>query len=130
MVAADVFVGPSRRGRNGWKEAQGLTFVEAMLAATPVVATRSGGIVDVVRHEETGLLVAEAAPEEIAAAVERLAADPALALRLAQAGRDHVSRSFTREASARAFSDLYALITRKANRQSLLQGRAGARWTT
>lgn len=107
FAAADVFVGPSKRSSQGWVEAQGLTFAEAMLAGTPVVATRSGGIPDLVRHEETGLLVSESAPEEIAAAIERLVGESGLAERLARAGRKIVLERYTRSASAAAFSDLY-----------------------
>jgi glycosyltransferase involved in cell wall biosynthesis len=100
LAAADIFVGPSKRAANGWVEAQGLTFVEAMLARTPVIATRSGGIPDAVRHEETGLLVSENAPEEIAAAISRLVADPTLASRLKDSGYALALRDFTRETTA------------------------------
>jgi glycosyltransferase involved in cell wall biosynthesis len=107
LAAADIFVGPSKQAPNGWVEALGLTFVEALISRTPVVATRSGGIVDVIRHEETGLLVAENAPDEIAAAVSRLYHNPTLARRLVKAGHSHAMSAFTREASAQAFSDLF-----------------------
>jgi len=106
LAAGDVFAGPSKRGADGWVEAQGLTFIEAMLAGTPVVATDSGGIGDSVRHEETGLLVPEGAPDAIAAAIARFAAEPALAGRVTAAGRERARERFTRAASARAFSDL------------------------
>lgn len=111
LASGDIFIGASRTAPDGWIEGQGLTMLEAMLAGLPVVATRSGGIVDTVRHEETGLLVNEASPDEIAAAVLRLAQDPGLAHRLAQNGTQLVRRGFTREASAKAFSDLYLRLT-------------------
>lgn len=103
-TAADLFVGPSRRAANGWIEAQGLTFAEAMLSALPVIATASGGIVDQVRDGETGLLVSEGSSDGIAAAVLRLRANPELARRLAVAGQLRARQELTREASARAFS--------------------------
>lgn len=103
-AAADVFVGPSKRAANGWVEAQGLTFAEALLSGLPVVATESGGVVDLIRDGATGLLVPEGSPERIAAAVLRLASDPALARELGARGREFASREITREASARAFS--------------------------
>ena len=110
LVAGDLFVGPS------WFEAQGLVFAEAMLAGTPVIAAAVGGVGDIVRHEETGLLVPPRAPEEIAAAVERLYRDPSLARALAVAGEAYVRAHFTRAHTAKRFSDLYehALVA-KAN---------------
>ena len=107
LAAADIFVGPSKRAPDGWVEAQGLAFVEAMLAGLPVIATRSGGIPDAVRHEETGLLVGEARADEIARSVKRLIQDPELAVRLANAGHSMACREFTRAASAEAFSQLF-----------------------
>jgi glycosyltransferase involved in cell wall biosynthesis len=107
LAAADIFVGPSRRASDGWVEAQGLTFLEAMLAGIPVIATRIGGIVDSVCHEETGLLVREAAPDEVAAAVKRITWDPELAAHLRRNGEYLVRQQFTREVSAGAFSELF-----------------------
>ena len=114
LKAADIFVGPSKRAADGWVEAQGLTFVEAMIAGTPVIATRSGGIGDVVRHEETGLLVPEGDPEAIARSVGRLAKDPDLAARLAKAGYELAIHDYTRSASAQSFSELFASVRRSA----------------
>jgi glycosyltransferase involved in cell wall biosynthesis len=118
LAAADIFVGPSRTASDGWVEAQGLTFLEAMLAGIPVIATRTGGIIDAVRHEETGLLVSEASPEEIGAAVKRLVAEPDLTRRLCDAGADLVHRNFTRGVSAKAFGDLFRemVLRRQAGR--------------
>ncbi len=118
LAAAEIFVGPSKRAANGWVEAQGLTFVEAMLARTPVIATRSGGIPDTVRHEDTGLLVPEGRPDEIAAAIRRLGADPPLASRLKDSGYALAIRDFTRERAANRFAVLLdgALLNSKGKR--------------
>lgn len=111
LLAGDIFVGPSRPSPDGWVEAQGLSFVEAMLAGRPVVATATGGIPEAIRHEETGLLVAPGSPRQIADAVVRLVADSALSARLAQSARALALAEFTRATSARRFSGLYARIT-------------------
>lgn len=110
LHAADVFVGPSRTGVDGWVEAQGLTFLEAMAAEVPVVATRSGGIVDAVVHEESGLLVEENSPVELAAAVRRLVSDRGLGERLVRGGRARLGAGFSRTASAARFSELFERV--------------------
>jgi phosphatidyl-myo-inositol dimannoside synthase len=110
LHAIDIFVGPSRRAPNGWVEAQGVVYVEAMLARRPVVATASGGIADLVTNGETGLLVAESSPRQITTAIERLLGDPSLAARLAETGRQRAQAGYTRATSAAAFSSLYSAV--------------------
>ena len=116
MAASDIFIGPSRTSTDGWKEAQGLTFLEAMAAGTPVVATRSGGIVDSVIDGKTGLLVREGSPTAIAAAVRRLWPHSDLVESLTETARRHVEGRFSRRASARAFDSLFqSIIQRSCN---------------
>jgi glycosyltransferase involved in cell wall biosynthesis len=80
LRAAEVFVLPSE-----W-EGQPLVVQEAMAAGTPVVATDVGGLHDMVWG--TGLLVTPGDPEEIAKAIDRLLAQPALRSDLATRGRE------------------------------------------
>ena len=101
FAAADMVVGPS------WVEAQGLVFAEAMLANRPVIASDLGGVSEIVRHGDTGLLVPAKSPRGIVEAVERLHRDPELSAQLAAAGRDHVRANLMRPQTARAFSDLF-----------------------
>ena len=56
---------------------------EAMAIGKPVIATRAIGITDYIRHNENGLLVDPSNPQQLADAIQRLLADPALASRLA-----------------------------------------------
>lgn len=107
LRSADVFVGPSKTAPSGWVEAQGLTFLEAMAAGVPVVATRSGGIVDTVKDEETGLLVDESSPQQIARAVTRLLREPRLADELVAGGHRILEGGFSRAHSAQGFADLF-----------------------
>ncbi len=111
MAAADVFVGPSKTSATGWQEGLGLVFLEAMAAGTAVIATESGGIVDIVRHEETGLLVSEESPEQIAAAIIRLHSDDDLRASLTGNGAELVHEAYTRQASARAFANLFDSVS-------------------
>ncbi len=104
LAASDVFVGPSKQAANGWMEAFGLTFVEAALVGTPIVATRTGGVPDIVQDGVTGILVPESQPVAIAEAVVRLLDNPMLARSLANNAKHHALMNFTRRASANAFS--------------------------
>jgi glycosyltransferase involved in cell wall biosynthesis len=61
--------------------------IEALLMERPTVATRVGGIPESVHHEETGLLVPAADPAALAAAIERLLANPNECRRFGAAGR-------------------------------------------
>jgi starch synthase len=94
-------------------EPLGIVNLEAMACETAVVASRVGGIPEVVMDGETGLLVDydEAEPAEfeagIAAAVNQLAADPALAATFGRAGRDRAVKSFAWDAIARDTVALY-----------------------
>jgi alpha-1,3/alpha-1,6-mannosyltransferase len=74
--------------------------LEAMAAGRPVVAVKSGGPRETIRHRETGLLCGPT-PDAFAAALYELIVDPALAQRMGRAGRLHVCRSF----SLRAFGE-------------------------
>lgn len=70
------------------------TLLESMAAGVPVVATAVGGNPEIVEHGVTGLLVPALDPGELAAAITRLLADPALALELGRAGQRRIEREF------------------------------------
>lgn len=90
MANAGVFLQHSRTTRRiGWIEGCGLAILEASLRGLPVVATAHGGIPDIVRHEETGLLVEEGDVEGMAACMTRLARAPDLRQRMGLAARPH-----------------------------------------
>lgn len=108
---ADVFVGPSINIPGEWTEAQGNTFVEALFARVPVVASRVGGIPDAIIHERTGLLVDERAPDQIAQAVVRILSDDRLAETMKDAGYQHATDNFSRFASARKIDAIYRSVS-------------------
>ena len=85
-AAADVFAGPSKQSSDGWIEAQGLTFVEAMLAGCKVVGTNSGGIPDAVIDGKTGWLAEPGNADSLA---------NALALALSNNGKPLTAEAFT-----------------------------------
>lgn len=76
-------------------EGLGSAALAALAHGVPVVASRVGGLPEIVRHEETGLLVDRNEPELIRGAVFRLLEDDAFAIRLGEAGRRLVEQQFT-----------------------------------
>ncbi|MEW6759013.1 MAG: glycosyltransferase family 4 protein [Acidobacteriota bacterium] len=88
LDALDVLVVPSL-----WEEPFGLVAVEGMARGLPVVATRSGGLVEIVDHGVTGFL-ADKDAASLRGAVERLLADPALRAAMGERGRARVESEF------------------------------------
>ena len=88
LAAMDLFCLPS------WREGMPRTIIEAMMMATPVVATNIRGAREEVVPEETGLLVPVRSPGELAAAVERMLLNPGWGRSLGQAGRDRALRLY------------------------------------
>ncbi|MBI4574159.1 MAG: glycosyltransferase [candidate division NC10 bacterium] len=101
LHALDLFVLPSRT------EGLPLTILEAMAAGRPVVATAVGGIPEVVRDGETGILVPERDPRQLADAVLRLLDAPGLAKAMGEAGRKRIEGAFTLEDEARHTATVY-----------------------
>ena len=75
--------------------------LEAMVTGTPVVAAAKGGLPEVVKDGETGLLVESAEPGLLAAGIARLLDDPALARRLGEGGRRFVAANYSLEGQIR-----------------------------
>jgi glycosyltransferase involved in cell wall biosynthesis len=77
-------------------EGLGSGILMAMAAGVPVIASRTGGIPEIIHHEENGLLT-DARPETVAEAVRRLQEDSAFTERLALRGRETVTERFSIE---------------------------------
>lgn len=104
LAEADLFALPSH------SEAAGIAALEAMASGLPVVAARSGGVPELVVDGETGLLVEPAHPEELAAAIERLCAEPAAAAAMGRKGRERVISHFSVEETARRTQAAYDAV--------------------
>lgn len=91
----DVYVHPAIVDPRGDTEMLGVVLIEAMAYARPLIASDVGGIPDVVKDGETGLLVPEKDPEKLAEAIVRVLSDPALAARLGQAGCEFLRDYFS-----------------------------------
>ncbi|MDO8209846.1 glycosyltransferase [Conexibacter sp. CPCC 206217] len=99
----DALVVPSR------VEPLGIVALEAMSAGVPVVASRVGGLQEVVADGETGVLVAPDDAAALAAAIGRVL-DPAANRAMGERGRAVARSTFSRERMVRSFEDLYRSV--------------------
>jgi glycosyltransferase involved in cell wall biosynthesis len=90
-------------------EGLGSAALLAMSAGVPVIASKTGGLAEAVRHGETGLLV-ENDPPAIAAAIRQLAGDRGLARRMGEAGRRAVMAQFTVDHMVRRTMEVYRQV--------------------
>jgi phosphatidylinositol alpha-1,6-mannosyltransferase len=78
-------------------EGFGIVYLEAGYFSKPVIASRVGGVVDAVRHEESGILVDPESAQEISQALHRLCADQQLRERLGRKGQELANRKTLHE---------------------------------
>jgi glycosyltransferase involved in cell wall biosynthesis len=100
--ACDVFV------TTPWYEPFGITPLEAMACARPVIGADVGGIRSTVVHEETGLLVPPKDPAALATALQSLIADDARRQKFAQAGFERARKLYTWAGVVRGLEAVYA----------------------
>ncbi|MGG1947946.1 glycosyltransferase family 1 protein [Trinickia sp. NRRL B-1857] len=105
-AAADVFV------TTPWYEPFGITPIEAMACARPVIGADVGGIRYSVVDGKTGFLVPPRDPDSLAERLARLARDPALGERMGEAGFERVHTSFTWSRVAHMLEDVYRGVAR------------------
>jgi glycosyltransferase involved in cell wall biosynthesis len=102
MIASDVFLLPSIA------EAFGLALVEALYEGLPVVATRVGGIPEIVDDGIDGILIPPASADAIAGAVAELLSNPTKRAELAGKGRNKVVEKFSFEKMLRECEAVYS----------------------
>ncbi|MDB4916343.1 MAG: hypothetical protein JWM95_3987 [Gemmatimonadetes bacterium] len=96
------------------EEGLGLVAVEAQLCETPVVAFASGGLLDVIQHGRTGILVGERSADALAAALTALFERADRGAVFGGAGRLHALATFTPQAVARRYADIYRSVLERA----------------
>ena len=97
----DMVVMPSLR------ESFGIVALEAMAMKVPVVASRIGGLEEVVEHERTGLLVPPGDADALAEAIRTLAENPEMRINMGEAGRQRVAEKFSIESTIRRTEEIY-----------------------
>ena len=109
MEAFDLTVVPST------VEPLGLVAIESLATGTPVVASNTGGLPEIIRPNENGLLVSPKNPDELAKAIISMAQDPAARQRMGGNGRKFVQETFDPEMLARQVESVFLkLVKRKA----------------
>lgn len=108
--SCDVFVLPAVAGGQGEKEGLGVVLLQALSCKKPVVATNSGGIPDIIKDKETGLLVPEEDPKALAEAIETLLKDKELSTKVAETGHKFVTENFTADKAAKKTIKVYSSV--------------------
>ncbi len=108
LAAADAFTLTSHL------EGLGTAVMDAMCCALPVLATRAGGIPELIEDGVDGLLAPVGDAAAVAGQLARILAEPALRTRLGEAARATAARRFLASAMVDAYVDLYDRITRGA----------------
>jgi len=119
-AGADLFVLPAVVDRKGDTEGLGVVLLEAMRAGRPVIASRVGGIPDIVEHGRSGWLVPPGDPGALADAILRAAADPEAARAVSREGRRRAVEDFSWEGILDALEAAYedAIAVRATSRGS------------
>lgn len=118
-LAADELADLLRRSRAlllpaRWHENQPMIVLEAFAVGLPVVVTDLGGLPELVTDGEHGLVVPAGDPAALAAAVDRLVADPDLALAMGRAGRARLEAGFGAETHLARLDEVYAEAATRA----------------
>ena len=99
-----LFVLPSIVSKDGNQEGIPSVIMEAMASGLPVIATRTGGIPEIVRDGETGILVNPGSSQEIAKAIMRIFENPDLSRVMGQMGRRRIEAEFDYRRNGRVLS--------------------------
>lgn len=103
LERTDIFVQPSVYQ----SESFGVAAVEAQTMEIPVIATRVGGVPEVVKDGVTGFLVDAGNIDALASKMATLAAEPALRLKLGEAGREYVLQKYDWRENAKMMEEVY-----------------------
>lgn len=110
LQVINLFVYPSRY------EGLGSVLLDAMHAGLPVIASRVGGIPEIVEHEHNGLLFDPGNAADLAQSIERIYQDKALLKRLSSAAKAH-AKSFSPASMADAYMDVYQNLDIRNDRE-------------
>lgn len=101
LKSSDIFVLPSRR------EAFGMVNLEAMVTSLPVIATKVGGIPEIIENGKNGLLVEPENTSALSGAILKFIKDPELRKKIGEAGYRTVVEKFDAEKMAQEYEKIY-----------------------
>lgn len=104
MAGLDVLLAPSHR------EGFGVTLLEAMAQAIPIIGSTAGAIPEIIAHEESGLLTPPRAPDSLADALRILLSDKPLRAHMGLMGQDRLERLFDAERMIDETAQLYRAL--------------------
>ena len=104
----DVFVLPAIEDQKGDTEGLGIVMIEALAHQKPVVASKVGGIVDVVKHNQTGLLVAQKDSQALAKAICQILENPDYGQMLGEQGMHDVQTRFGWESLSGKWKQIFS----------------------
>jgi glycosyltransferase involved in cell wall biosynthesis len=117
-----MYVHPAIHDDRGDTEGLGVVLIEALRNRKPVVASRVGGIVDVIQDGKTGILVPEKDPAALATAVLNLLDNPELAQRLGEQGYLYATKFFDWERITGQLEAIYQRICAPTQRPHSVAG--------
>lgn len=94
-------------------EGMGRVLLEAMVSGKPVIAAKVGGIVDVVRDGETGILIPPRDADALAKAIITILKDKRLAQKMGEAGKRRIDERFTAKTMVERISQIYEELIEK-----------------
>ncbi|MBQ0721877.1 MAG: glycosyltransferase, partial [Gammaproteobacteria bacterium] len=109
-AAASLFVVPSIVDSKGDTEGQGVILLEAMASKTPIIATAVGGIPEVIKHNETGLLVQANNPKELSGSIESLLNNSHLSEHLINKALKEVIATYDWQSVSQQFFSLFSKV--------------------
>ncbi len=109
MSIMDILVLPSLN------EAVGIVLLEAQSLGVPVVASEVGGIPEMIRDKETGILVGPGEPAALALAIDDLLSDPERLRSMSAAGKNWVKDRFKAESMVNKISGIYQELLKEKN---------------
>ena len=96
----------------GYTEGLGTVLLEAANFSIPLIGTNVGGIPDIIKDGETGILVPQKNPEAIREAVKKLVEDHELRDTLVENARNHIKNSFSWETITEKFFEIYSSLAK------------------